>query len=235
MPTDPRDPTNLAEGLLRPLRPRLAEARAAVGGMATGREVWRALAERGLVPGERVRSSGTSPYRGQGVAGAVPWAPTEETVDDIDAWVCLASDPGGIQLASAAALRAVEGLSGWGVDPGSVSVRWCVLPTRWDPLLGSTMSDPRHSGFGKAQRWVESATGSRVDATEGYREVLRRARRGVASARLLARDVGAAELWSRAGEAPGPAVFEALIDVWAQGYALVRVDAEGALLAAPSV
>lgn len=230
------DPKRLADRLLRPLRPRLAEARAAVGGMHTGREVWRALAERALVPAERARSSGTSPYRGAAVEGPVSWAPTPETIDDIDAWVSLASDPGGIEHASAAAVRAVEALSGWGAHaPAAVSVRWCVLPTRWDPLLGSAMSDPRHSGFGRAQRWVESATGRRADATEVYREVLAASRRGVPAARLMARDAGAASLWPSAGEAPGPAVFDALVSVWASGYALVRVDDEGAVLAAPAV
>lgn len=236
----------LIEALFRPHRPRLAEARALVGGLPTGRQAWRMLSDRGLVPPEKTTDKVGVPYREAGWGrGDPPWSPTEETEDDIDAWVCLAADPEGVSRASTVARRLVDAISQAAaetkLEESSVAdIRWCALSVGWDPLRGLGATDPRAVALDTARRSIEAIVGRVSENTHSYRAVVRAARPGVASARLLARDLGTLELFETAHSKRVSALFDKslfdhLVSIWSCGYALARVDSRSALLVAPRV
>lgn len=101
----PPDWTALGARLLRPDRPRLAEARGAVAGVHAVADAWDRLRAAGMIPARAVTSAGV--YRGAAVDPLRQWRPwtSRPTTDDdavpdtLDEAVTLAADPDGMARA----------------------------------------------------------------------------------------------------------------------------------------
>jgi hypothetical protein len=124
------DVASLASHLGHPRRPRLAEARAAVQGAASGEHAWHQLYERGLLPGELLQSAGrlfavvNTEIRPTAVGGnALDLRGAPATVD---AAVTLASDAAAMLEAEQLARMLRSRLLAWGAKPAG-QVYWIVV------------------------------------------------------------------------------------------------------------
>jgi hypothetical protein len=124
------DTALLSANLVRPARPRLAEARAAVGGAADGNEAWRRLHGAGLVPPALFAASDRR-FAVVDVQADLPSANAEGVAftaapSSVDAAIALAADAEGVLEAERLGRIQRERLVPWGA-PEPTGVDWLVL------------------------------------------------------------------------------------------------------------
>jgi hypothetical protein len=224
--------------VLHPKRPRLPEARAAVAGVTSPEDAWRALAVWGLVPGAPARDDGAYRTGGsQRPAGVVDGAALREGATTVDGCVALASDPSGLVQASADGLAWASRLEPWGVEPPR-GVRW-----RTGVRHGFLLELSRVAAWTSLSRALDATLRAEVPSRPP----------GVdprsPGVRAFLADLEASGRWTRTrqeglrvpeGHRPAGALyaalpdpFEALLSLWGVGYGLVGYADGFVLLFAP--
>lgn len=250
----------LGKRLLRPERPRLAEARAAVEGVTDAREAWETLVARGFVPDDEVDVSYRKYRRGRG-----QWAPSPATARDAAvvaadfAAMLTAEELAREFLAAAKAVGVVASErflweTGWPRSRAAGASVHDALDAAGDAALDAA-GDDRMERAGKSVWPMVRAAGfpyefedlegqsagaefeeffaSHIAATAGDAWVWAdAAKRGL---RLAANAKGVAK--SARGELvrdlPDP--YEPLLALWGTGYGLDRAGEEGVTLVCPRV
>jgi hypothetical protein len=242
----------LAARILRPDRPRLAEAQAAVAGITDPREAWETLAIRDVIPASWVNDPGRK-FARAGKHGAP---------GDLSTAVALAADPEGVAAAEALAVEFAHRLEVW--CPGSASRR-VVWRTRGRRHHANRLRDS--SVHQRPAALLEHALTTAADRAT-FNKWLRwrdEPPRVVTTAWLLAlqdltRDIALAKLWDHAtandwrvpASVPytGPAIpptlrgapfaatvapLDPLLSIWWRGYALAAMTDDALVLVAPAV
>lgn len=231
--------TLLAHRALRPERPRLAEARAIVAGLADVRSAWGALAARGLVPATELPRGAYRSTVVEPAARWTVWTPEQHVTalpSTVDAAVTLAADPNGILRASAQAIEARTRLHP-PIDNSTSAlarVAWRVVEAGWRPSESASLPSAMNT-------LTRALTASQIeawrqDALHETTAITRTVARGVPTA-VLNCAVGDI-LWRRAvasGHALGNNPYEPLLGVWSEGYGVDRFEGEVVVLAAPGV
>jgi hypothetical protein len=253
----------LSARILRPGRPRLAEARAAVAGITDPREAWEVLATRGVIPSASLDAA--RPYfvtdhchgcggRGVGGCGGCGGAGFFrcEAPPTVAAALALAAAPAAIETTEALAREAGRRLKAvLGRNPRAIA--WHVVRRRgWSPASTPPAIDATRQALEYALR------NALVEAADRDARALRRRRREVAGVRpeqLARRCAEDAAAWRRATECrarvpPGrvwtpvfagcsfgrlASPFEPLLEIWRQGSSLEGFTSQLIVLAASEI
>jgi hypothetical protein len=211
-------PTELAQRILCPDRPRLAEARAAVAGVTDAREAWDSLAARGVIPSDWQNQKGRVFKEAEGQL--FPHPPT------VDACLALASDPSGIEAAESLAAEVRARLAPWGA-PLPARIAWRVIdPTRLAPTKEPPLERVRAALFADRLALAE------------YNRAFNRARPAFKGGHYPSRGSAlfhfAADAAWRVVRHTQPNPFEPLLSLWRLGYALYAIRQQGLVLLAPT-
>lgn len=214
------DWTALGARLLRPDRPRLAEARAAVAGVTDVAEAWARLRAAGMIPPRAVTSRGV--YRDVAVDPARRWRPYGTRVDGdgdalpdtLDEAVTLAADPDGMARAARLACALAP----------DASARWRVHVAGARVVTAPTA---------RAIEAVERRAEVRLDATPEMAALLASRPRAWPWLLPLAR-VAVAARYVDADDALAT-TLRACAAVLALGYAVERVTPDEVVLVTPSL
>lgn len=248
----------LARRILRPDRPRLADARAAVAGISDPREAWEVLATRGLVRDD----ARPAPHRDFAPqpsdvlvltpTGVASWRP-QPTPTTVRAAVAIASDPAGIATAEALVCEVRQRLEPWGV-PRPRGIRWRIEERPWGGMAADRPwmpSWPAVHRFGDPdavgqqlpgefwRRWPLNtrSLGRRfaqdLAAHAEWRRLVARGARVTPTCAAVPVTPGASVVGMAFAALPDP--FEPLLAVWGLGYAVDAIAEEVVVLVAPGL
>lgn len=234
-PPDPKEPAvdaaTVGARLATPSRPRLAEAREAVGGAVSGEDAWRLLLERKVIPEELYRS----PIRRFAVANTERTTATaggdrlelHDAPATVEAAVTLASDAEGVLEAERLARVLRTQLVPWGAREAE-RIDWVVLTHRipFGFRQGPALHYARYSLEHALERIGVELRGLRADAPELPRFVNDVIRADQGWPRAVARALPVPDEYKPPEGVVGRRFdtlenpFRTTLQLWARGYVL---------------